>query len=70
VRRTNAEVVKPDDKKAKPAKMYTDGVDFMPASRNVLLGYQFKSIAALGPITGPIVAVAWGWLPASTFTSC
>jgi carbon starvation protein len=44
--------------------MYMDGVDFMPASRNVLFGYQFKSIAALGPIIGPIAAVQWGWLPA------
>jgi carbon starvation protein len=30
----------------------------------VLFGYQFKSVAALGPIVGPIVAVRWGWLPA------
>src|SRR5512146_1573062 len=60
----NRTVVKPDDKKATPAKMYMDGVDFTPANRNVLFGYQFKSIAALGPITGPIVAVQWGWLPA------
>jgi carbon starvation protein len=44
--------------------MYMDGVDFTPANRNVLFGYQFKSIAALGPITGPIIAVQWGWLPA------
>jgi len=44
--------------------MYMDGVDFTPTSRNVLFGYQFKSIAALGPITGPIIAVQWGWLPA------
>lgn len=57
-------IIQPDPKKATPAKMYMDGVDFMPASRNVLFGYQFKSIAALGPITGPIVAVQWGWLPA------
>ena len=57
-------IIKPDPKKATPAKMYMDGVDFTPASRNVLFGYQFKSIAALGPITGPIVAVQWGWLPA------
>jgi carbon starvation protein len=41
-----------------------DGVDFTPANRNVLFGYQFKSVAALGPIVGPIVAVRWGWLPA------
>jgi len=57
-------IIQPDDKKATPAKMYMDGVDFIPASRNVLYGYQFKSIAALGPIVGPIVAVRWGWLPA------
>jgi len=57
-------IIQPDPKKATPAKMYMDGVDFTPASRNVLFGYQFKSIAALGPIVGPIVAVKWGWLPA------
>jgi carbon starvation protein len=57
-------IVKPDAKKTTPAKMYMDGVDFTPANRNVLFGYQFKSIAALGPITGPIIAVQWGWLPA------
>src|SRR5512146_3414576 len=60
----NRTVIKPDDKKATPAKMYMDGVDFTPANRNVLFGYQFKSIAALGPILGPIVAVQWGWVPA------
>ena len=60
----NRNIVQPDANKATPAKMYMDGVDFSPASRNVLFGYQFKSIAALGPITGPIIAVQWGWLPA------
>ncbi|MDH7488551.1 MAG: carbon starvation CstA family protein [Anaerolineae bacterium] len=57
-------VIQPDNQKATPAKMYMDGVDFIPANRNVLFGYQFKSIAALGPILGPIIAVQWGWLPA------
>lgn len=57
-------IIQPDDKKATPARMYMDGVDFTPANRNVLFGYQFKSIAALGPIVGPIVAVQYGWLPA------
>jgi carbon starvation protein len=63
-RRIDRSVVQPDAKKATPARMYMDGVDFTPASGSVLFGYQFKSIAALGPITGPIVAVQWGWLPA------
>jgi carbon starvation protein len=57
-------ILKADASKATPAKRYNDGVDFMPASSSVLFGYQFKSIAALGPIVGPIVAAQWGWLPA------
>jgi carbon starvation protein len=58
-------VIKADAKKATPAKMYMDGVDFMPTSRNVLYGYHFKSIAAAGPIVGPITAAnIWGWAPA------
>jgi len=58
-------IIKADAKKATPAKMYMDGVDFMPTSRNVLYGYHFKSIAAAGPIVGVITAAGlWGWLPA------
>jgi carbon starvation protein len=58
-------IIKSDAKRATPAKMYMDGVDFMPASRNVLYGYHFKSIAAAGPIVGVITAAnLWGWLPA------
>src|SRR5512135_1197797 len=57
-------VIVADAKKATPAKMYMDGVDFMPTSRNVLYGYHFKSIAAAGPIVGVITAAnLWGWLP-------
>ena len=63
-RRIDSTVLQPDAKKATPARMYMDGVDFMPTSRNVLYGYHFKSIAAAGPIVGPIAAVTlWGWLP-------
>lgn len=57
-------IIQADPSKVTPATMYMDGVDFTPANRNVLFGYQFKSIAALGPIVGPIVAMRWGWLPA------
>ena len=49
-RNVDRNIIQPDPGKATPAKMYMDGVDFTPASRNVLFGYQFKSIAALGPI--------------------
>ncbi|OGO11829.1 MAG: hypothetical protein A2Y93_01165 [Chloroflexi bacterium RBG_13_68_17] len=57
-------IIKPNPTKATPATMYMDGVDFTPANRSVLFGYQFKSVAALAPLTGPIIAVQWGWLPA------
>lgn len=64
-RRIDREVIQPDTKKATPAKLYMDGVDFMPTGRNVLFGYHFKSVAAAGPIVGPVAAATlWGWLPA------
>lgn len=64
-KRIDQNVIKADAKKATPAKMYMDGVDFMPTGRNVLYGYHFKSIAAAGPIVGVITAAnLWGWLPA------
>jgi len=53
-----------DPNRATPAKMYMDGVDFMPANKNVLYGFQLNSIAGAAPIIGPIVALQWGWLPA------
>src|SRR5512136_641834 len=64
-RRIDKNVIQVNASKATPAKMYMDGVDFMPANRNVLYGYHFKSIAAAGPIVGVITAAnLWGWLPA------
>jgi carbon starvation protein len=64
-RSIDRDVIQPDTKKATPARLYMDGVDFMPTSRNVLYGYHFKSIAAAGPIVGPIAAATlWGWMPA------
>ncbi len=57
-------IIQSDPKRVTPAKLYMDGVDFMPTSKSILFGYQFKSIAGAGPIIGPIIAVQWGWLPA------
>jgi len=56
-------VIQADPKRATPARMYADGVDFMPTSRSILFGYQFKSIAGAAPVLGPIIALKWGWLP-------
>jgi len=60
----DSKVLKADSKRMTPAKMYMDGVEFMPTSKNILFGYQFKSIAGAAPIIGPIIAIQWGWLPA------
>ena len=58
-------VIRAERDRATPARMYMDGVDFVPTNRFILYGYHFKSIAAAGPIVGVIVASAlWGWLPA------
>jgi len=63
-KRVDRSIIQSDAKRATPAKMYMDGVDFMPTSRNVLFGYHFKAIAAAGPIVGPITAAnLWGWAP-------
>ena len=59
----DSKIIKSDPKRATPAKMYMDGVEFMPTSKNILFGYQFKSIAGAAPIIGPIIAIQWGWLP-------
>jgi carbon starvation protein len=54
-----------DPSRPTPAHVYMDGVEFFPVNRYVLYGFQFKSVAALGPIVGPLTAVAlFGWLPA------
>lgn len=53
-----------DPKRTTPAHMYTDGVEFFPTSKAVMFGFQYKGIAALGPILGPFVAITFGWLPA------
>jgi carbon starvation protein len=63
-KRIDRNVIRSDAKRATPARLYMDGVDFMPTSRNILFGYHFKAIAAAGPIVGPITAAnLWGWSP-------
>lgn len=47
-----------------PAYTEEDGVDYVPADTNVVFGHQFASIAGAAPITGPIQAAVFGWLPA------
>ncbi len=56
-------VVRADSNRPTPAHKLYDGVDYVPAHPMVLYGHHFASIAGAGPIVGPAVAMAWGWLP-------
>lgn len=47
-------VIGADGRKATPAKMLADGVDFMSAPKSIPFGYQFKSIAGAAPVLGPV----------------
>ncbi len=53
-----------DPQRRTPAHELEDGVDYVPTRIPVLFGHHFASIAGLGPILGPAIAVIWGWLPA------
>jgi len=53
-----------DPNRRTPAHELEDGVDYVPTRVPVLFGHHFASIAGLGPILGPAIAVIWGWLPA------
>ncbi len=47
-----------------PAYTHEDGQDFIPTPRAVVFSHQFSTIAGAGPVTGPIIAAMFGWLPA------
>ncbi|MFP4428987.1 MAG: carbon starvation protein A [Desulfovermiculus sp.] len=57
------DVVKASDDSEAPSKRVFDGVDFIPARREVLFGHHFASIAGAAPIIGPALAICWGWVP-------
>ncbi|MDR2860510.1 MAG: carbon starvation protein A [Elusimicrobiota bacterium] len=52
-----------DPNKKTPAHELNDGVDYFPAPLSVIFGHEFASIAGAGPVTGPIIAAMFGWLP-------
>ena len=52
-----------DPKRKTPAHELKDGMDYVPAKTPVVMGHHFSSIAGAGPITGPIGAAAFGWIP-------
>ncbi|MEN3002405.1 MAG: carbon starvation protein A [Armatimonadota bacterium] len=53
-----------DDSQPTPAHTMRDDLDYVPTPPAVLFGHHFASIAGLGPLLGPAIAVIWGWVPA------
>ena len=52
-----------DPKAETPAVKYEDGEDYVPSSKFTVFAHQFSSIAGAGPVTGPILASVFGWVP-------
>ena len=46
-----------------PAYTHEDGQDYVPSSKFIVFSHQFSSIAGAGPVTGPILASVFGWVP-------
>ena len=53
-----------DPKATTPAVAKEDGTDFVPTNKWSVFAHQFSSIAGAGPVTGPVMAMMFGWLPA------
>lgn len=53
-----------DPKIPTPAVERFDGHDYVPTKTPVVFAHHFASIAAVGPILGPVIALIYGWLPA------
>lgn len=52
-----------DPKAETPAYKHEDGQDYVPSSKLTVFAHQFSSIAGAGPVTGPILASVFGWVP-------
>ena len=52
-----------DENAKTPAYTHEDGQDYVPSSKFTVFSHQFSSIAGAGPVTGPILACVFGWVP-------
>lgn len=52
-----------DENAKTPAYTHEDGEDYVPSSKFTVFSHQFSSIAGAGPVTGPILASVFGWVP-------
>lgn len=59
-----ARSLKLDESRPTPAREKNDGRDFVPSKPYVLFAHHFAAIAGAGPIVGPTLAMAYGWMPA------
>ena len=56
-------VMQLDPRRATPAVLKNDGLDYMPTNKHVLFGHHFAAIAGAGPLVGPVLAAQMGYLP-------
>ncbi|MDR6357297.1 carbon starvation protein CstA [Pseudomonas psychrotolerans] len=52
-----------DAKRATPAVLNNDGLDYVPTNKHILFGHHFAAIAGAGPLVGPVLAAQMGYLP-------
>ena len=52
-----------DPRRATPAHIHNDGLDYVPTHKHVLFGHHFAAIAGAGPLVGPVLAAQMGYLP-------
>jgi carbon starvation protein len=58
-----ASVLALDDTRQTPAHVLSDGQNYHPTNRWVLLGHHFAAITGAGPLIGPVLAAQFGFLP-------
>ena len=56
-------VMQHDPRRATPAVLNNDGLDYVPTNKHILFGHHFAAIAGAGPLVGPVLAAQMGYLP-------
>ncbi|SDS13901.1 carbon starvation protein A [Pseudomonas fuscovaginae UPB0736] len=56
-------VMQLDGRRATPAVLNNDGLDYVPTNKHILFGHHFAAIAGAGPLVGPVLAAQMGYLP-------
>ena len=56
-------VMQLDSRRATPAVLNNDGLDYVPTNKHILFGHHFAAIAGAGPLVGPVLAAQMGYLP-------